>query len=417
MRDIEPAPRPYLMKNKVQHYAWGQKGRQSYIADFLGLTTDADAPHAEIWMGTHPNGPSDIITDSHRLSLAQLIERDPERILGRNVAHEFSNSLPFLFKILSAGEPLSIQAHPDRHQARLLHQNDPAHYPDSNHKPELAVALDSLDALLGFKNLEGIRETFRRTPELFQWIEGEEWETMITTNAPISMIDEEILLKKMYQSILKAAIDAPEQLIQTNQRIKNRLENEKKHLTTQERLFMDLEPRYTSKDIGLLMIFLLQMIHLEKGEAIAIPPGIPHAYLKGNIIECMANSDNVVRAGLTPKFRDTNTLIDILDYRPPENPVITGGNDENDYTYPTPFNEFQITRMSLIKGEDRIIPFPSAPRIMLVTAGHLQLKWREGESVNAISLKRGMSVFVPACVDTLNMIADHNAEVYLASVP
>jgi mannose-6-phosphate isomerase len=141
--------KPYLLYNQIQPYEWGTRGKQAYIPNLLEIPTEENKPYAELWMGTHPAAPSQIDFDGGLVELHKVIKTYPVEILGVKTYAHFGANLPFLFKVLSAGQALSIQAHPNRQQAIQLHSNDPQHYPDQNHKPEIAIALDELTVLLG----------------------------------------------------------------------------------------------------------------------------------------------------------------------------------------------------------------------------------------------------------------------------
>ena len=157
--------RPFRLLNKIQHYAWGARNEQAFIAKLLQLEVEKDKPYAELWMGTHPNAPSAVeINDQEKIPLDRFIKQFPKEVLGQKVIERFGVQLPFLFKVLSAGEALSIQAHPNKEQAAMLHQRDPEHYPDDNHKPEIAIALDQLTALVGFRPLTAVSYTHLTLP-------------------------------------------------------------------------------------------------------------------------------------------------------------------------------------------------------------------------------------------------------------
>ena len=168
---IKPEPRPYLLENKIQQYAWGARGKKAFIPQLLGMETKLNEPYAELWIGIHPNAPSEIKMGDSLFSLTEFIQNHPVEILGQSVSSAFSGTLPFLLKVLSAGEALSIQAHPSKEQARHLHAQDPEHYPDDNHKPEIAIALDSLTALAGFKRFIELQQTLLTYPELSEFID------------------------------------------------------------------------------------------------------------------------------------------------------------------------------------------------------------------------------------------------------
>ena len=163
-------PQPYLLKNTIQHYEWGTKGKNAFIPKLLNIKSEKDKPYAELWMGAHPKSPSKIVIDGNEFSLNEVIHQYPGEMLGSKTAKKFSNTLPFLFKVLSANEALSIQVHPDKKQAISLHKKDPINYPDSNQKIEIAIALDSLTALVGFKTFKEILKVLKDYPEIGEFI-------------------------------------------------------------------------------------------------------------------------------------------------------------------------------------------------------------------------------------------------------
>jgi len=167
-------PQPYMLENTIQHYEWGSRGKNAFIPQLLNIKTEKDKPYAELWMGAHPKASSKIIVDVKEIDLAEVIREYPIETLGRKTVKKFSNTLPFLFKVLSANEALSIQAHPSKRQAISLHKKDPIIYPDSNQKLEIAIALDSLTALVGFKPFNQIMQTLKKYPQIHHFI-GKEY--------------------------------------------------------------------------------------------------------------------------------------------------------------------------------------------------------------------------------------------------
>ena len=149
---------PYLLKGTLQHYAWGTQNKDAFIPHFINIPVERDTPYAELWMGAHPKAPSTLALDNNNMPLDKCIEMFPEEILGKAIFARFKQ-LPFLFKVLSAAQALSIQAHPNKAQAEKLHMQDPEHYPDDNHKPEIAIALSNLTALAGFKSFDSLINT------------------------------------------------------------------------------------------------------------------------------------------------------------------------------------------------------------------------------------------------------------------
>src|SRR5512143_3556822 len=160
--------RPFLLENSIQHYPWGERGKDAYIPRLLGVDVESeDTPFAELWIGTHPSAPSKVVVDSGKeMLLSELISEYPTEILGASVNEAFNGQLPFLLKVLSAREILSIQMHPNKQQALELHKQDPKNYPDTNHKPEIAIALDSLTALVGLIDDKELQSVIKRYPEL-----------------------------------------------------------------------------------------------------------------------------------------------------------------------------------------------------------------------------------------------------------
>jgi mannose-6-phosphate isomerase len=408
-------PRPYLMRNHIQHYAWGTRNDEAFIPRLLGTSPRPDTPYAELWMGAHPKAPSTVVVAGTAVSLDQWIAAHPLELLGPAVAERFSGRLPFLFKVLSAQEALSIQAHPDKAQAEVLHARDPEHYPDDNHKPELAVALDSLTALVGIKSLAGILDVLDRYPELADLV-GREIHHQLKTARNPAYPEQQSLARGVFAALIRRSATCAEELSRSIDRLAGRLTESAGELREEERLFLDLRQKYTGADVGLLAIFLLNLVHLRAGEGIYTPAGIPHAYLKGNIVECMANSDNVVRVGLTPKFKDAEALIDILDCQPEAVYFLAGDPESAEVTYQTPFAEFQVSRRRMEPGAEKSIA-GSGPQVVIVTRGDVLIRWGGDRESGAEALRQGQSVFVPALLEEFQVKAMRCAELFVAQVP
>lgn len=395
-KDIVIEARPYLLANKIQHYAWGAKDEDAFIPRFLGIEAEPDIPYAELWMGTHPNAPSDVIIDENTaIPLGELIDQAPQGILGKSLCKKFSGKLPFLFKILSIADALSIQVHPNKEQAELLHVKDPEHYPDDNHKPEIAIALESLTALVGFKSFPEMLQTLEEYPEIADFI---------GTNARDSV-------KSIYSIMVEKSTEYQDMLIQCIDRLAKRLSSSTNNLNEPEKLFLDLREKYTGADIGLFSIFLFNLVYLKKGQGVFLPARIPHAYLKGNIIECMANSDNVVRVGLTPKFKDAETLVNVLNYEPKPISIMEGMNESGEVEYQPPVSEFQIRWWKLDADEERNKANANKLEILLVTEGEISIGWGNEESV----FRKGQSILIPSILRDYTIKG--TAELFLVDVP
>jgi mannose-6-phosphate isomerase len=409
-------PRPYLLENQIQHYAWGTRDDAAFIPRLLGFTPEPGLPYAELWMGAHPSAPSRVVVDGVLVPLDRWIADHPSQILGDRVAEEFSRALPFLFKVLSAGEPLSIQAHPNKAQAAALHARDPEHYPDRNHKPELAIALDSVTALTGIRPLSGILEALDRYPELADFI-GPENCSRVNDARNASHQEQREGVRFLFSTLISRSVVREAELGLSIQRLAGRLSRSSAHPSEEEELFLALRRRYTGADVGLFAVFLLNLIHLEKGQGIFTRAGIPHAYVGGNIVECMANSDNVVRVGLTPKYKDARALVDILVCDSGSISVLENSADPTETVYQTPASEFQVSRWEMRPRTRRREMTRDSVRILLVTEGNVLVRWgvesERGEEV----FRRGQSMLIPACLKEFEMQATTFAEVFEAIVP
>lgn len=399
------------MQNPVQPYAWGTRDAGAFIPRLLGITPQPGTPYAELWMGAHPTAPSTVIVESQAVALNRWIDAHPEEILGREVAARFDNRLPFLFKVLSAGEVLSIQAHPNKAQAEALHARDPKNYPDDNHKPELAVALDSLTALMGIKPYAAIVEALERYPELAGFI-GQATCDELRLGAGAAEAEQWRLARQTFATLIARSITGERELAQTIDALAARLGRTLGSLREEERLFLDLRARYSGPDVGLLAIFMLNLIRLDAGQGIFIAAGMPHAYVRGNIIECMANSDNVVRVGLTPKFKDAQALVEILSHEPQPLTILDGGGD-SEVVYRTPAREFQVSRRRMRPGEEWVRTDSGRVAILLITQGEATLRWHDG----AETFRQGESILIPAMLDGFAVRAENPVELFKVEVP
>ncbi|MFC2037624.1 mannose-6-phosphate isomerase, class I [Chloroflexota bacterium] len=410
------APRPYLLVNKIQHYVWGTRGKDAFIPRFLGLEAEPGRPYAELWIGAHIKAPSDVVLDGSAVSLRQLLSQYPLEILGEGVARRFSGSLPFLFKVLSAAEALSIQVHPSKEQARVLHARDPEHYPDDNHKPELVIALDSLMALIGFKSFSGILQTLENYPELADLIGEDVCHELRDLRNP-SPLEQREYVRRIYSTLVSRSLSHPEGLAEASSRLSERLGAATGGLSEEERLFLALERQYPASDVGLFSLFLLNLVHLKKGQGMFIKAGIPHAYLKGNVVECMANSDNVVRVGLTPKFKDAGTLVKILDYEPRAVSALEGVPDSERIIYRTSASEFQVSLWKLASGMERREATEGKPIVFLISKGNVLFIWDVGLESGEQVFHQGQSVLIPACLKEFRLRAQSAVELFEVEVP
>ncbi|KAI0795017.1 mannose-6-phosphate isomerase [Abortiporus biennis] len=387
----------------TQKYDWGKIGLSSKVAQCAqsipGFQVDENAPYAELWMGTHPTSPSHLFSDPSQ-SLASHLEAHPE-LIGDAVITRFADTgaskgnLPFLFKVLSIGKALSIQTHPDKETAKKLHEARPDVYKDSNHKPEMALALTPFTALCGFRPLPNIARYMSSTPELVALIPTSIAHKFLSiAQSPTSSeAEEKAALKDLFAAIMTAEEHTfKEQLFKLVQRYNGGgpLENEQ----DVKDLVLKLDSQFPG-DIGVFCAFLLNYVQLKPGEAIFLAAGEPHAYVSGDIIECMATSDNVIRAGLTPKLRDVPNLVSGLTYTAGESSrhlVQPSRFSSSSHTtlYDPPIPEFSVLDVVLKSGENETHKPIDGPSLAIVVKGTGAVKWDGG----GFDVKEGNVFFV-----------------------
>lgn len=390
-------PQPYKLVNHIQNYEWGTKGKSAYIPNLLGFE-GKDKPYAELWIGGHSRLSSEVVIDGKLFALKEIVETYPNELLGKSVVEKFGNKIPFLLKVLSVNKALSIQTHPNKQQAIELHKNDSDNYPDNNHKPEIAIALGDFLALVGFRPLEEIENNLKFFPQLSYFI-GE------NIVAEFVCSKENGGLKKLFSELMNAAANTY-MLKQTIISIKREIE-QKSTLSVDEKLFLILYDQ-AGIDVGLLVMFLLNVVELKDGEAIYTPAGTPHAYLKGNIIECMANSDNVVRAGLTPKFKDVTGLVKILSYEFGKPKLVGKIRDGNIKKFDVDVDEFEIEKIQL-KKESIELATDNRLEIIMTLKG-------EASCGNEV-VKKGESLLLPALLSKYSISTKSRVTIFRVTIP
>jgi mannose-6-phosphate isomerase len=370
---------PLILHNPVRSYAWGST---TVIPELLGQAPTGE-PQAELWIGAHPGAPSTVDVDETRLTLTELIEKDPEGTLGKAVLDRFGPRLPFLLKILAIEQPLSIQAHPTKEQAEAGFAAEEAGgvpvdaphrlYRDRSHKPEMVVALTDVKALLGFRPP---RESAAVLDELNIPL-LREYAEILRQGDPaglLHIVRRWLLMPADEVAPLVAAI------VQGARRLATELGP----------LIVTLGALYPG-DRGVLLALLMRYERLRAGEAAFVAAGVPHAYLKGVAVEAQASSDNTLRAGLTPKHVDAAELARVLRYdaehepRLPPRPAGAGH-----VAFTPPADEFRLDRIAL--GPASVSIGTGDPRIVLITEGSAELM----ASSAAVRLDRGRAAFVPA---------------------
>ncbi|XP_062150591.1 mannose-6-phosphate isomerase 1-like isoform X3 [Alnus glutinosa] len=313
------------LRCSVQCYDWGRRGQHSLVARLFarnsGSEIQQDKSYAELWMGTHESGPSFVVQTSvdnavsvgpEDVSLKSWVSENPDA-LGEKVLDKWGCDLPFLFKVLSVAKALSIQAHPDKELARAMHKARPDMYKDENHKPEMALAITEFEALCGFISLEELKGVLLNVPEIVELVGSADANQILHLDEQDGEEKAKSVLRSAFTQLMLAS---KETITEAVSKIKSRLhmESQVRQLTDKELLVLRLEKQYPG-DVGVISAFFFNYVKLNPGEALYLGANEPHAYIFGECIECMATSDNVVRAGLTPKHRDVQTLCSMLTYR------------------------------------------------------------------------------------------------------
>lgn len=397
--------KPYKLINKIQHYEWGTMNDGAFIPNLLNIEPEKNVPYAELWIGTHEKAPSEITINKKNYKLNELFEKFPKEFLGEYIITKFGNKLPFLLKVLSASKALSIQTHPSVEQAYKLNAADPVNYPDRNHKPEIAVALDSLTSLAGFRPIIEIKELLNSRYEFRKYYGGKLVDEFLNEEENGKS---EKLIGEFVNIVLKSADDTDFLKNIIDEVIINIKNNN--NPTPHEKIVSEQFEEY-GYDVGLLIILFMNIVILEKSQAIFTGPGIPHAYLKGNIVECMANSDNVVRAGLTPKFKDIKTLTEILNYEFTI-PKILNEDKQKNVKFESPTEEFSLSSFNLKKNDSIEFVNKGRIKIFLVTEGEIEVRWSDKSE----SFIKGDSFLKPAIMDSFNILTNTSAEFFVVEV-
>ncbi|MGC1213158.1 MAG: mannose-6-phosphate isomerase, class I [Micromonospora sp.] len=355
-----------LLQGRIRDYAWGSR---TAIAELQGRPVPSDGPEAELWLGAHPGAPATVDRDGTSVSLTDLLVAEPAHWLGERLVGRFGTRLPFLLKVLAAEAPLSLQAHPDAEQARAGHAADAGrvNYVDPYHKPELLVALSPFEALCGFRDplesaaaieafgvpaLEPVVAALRTGPVglreavrlLLTWPEAERAGLVADVLAAEAAGPDAVLARAL-------AVDYP-------------------------------------ADPGVVVALLLHHVRLAPGEAIWMPAGNLHAYLRGTGVEIMAASDNVLRGGLTPKRVDVNELLRVLRFEVLDDPVVPPVPvAPGVVTWLVPVEDFALHRVVVAAGTPGVRLALPGPRVVLCRAGKLAVD----DGVGTVTLGPGQA--------------------------
>jgi len=355
-------------------------------------------------------------------TLKDYIVAHPE-LLGDKVRNHFGDDLPFLFKVLAIRKALSIQAHPDKALAKRLHQERPNIYKDDNHKPEMAVAITEFSGFCGFLPVEKIAEYLSFVPELVQLIGSsvaEAFRDAVTQSQPTHETIK-ACLKDTFARLMNAKdADVQREVSALTERYqKGDVKGCEKGVKD---LILELSRQYPG-DVGIFCTFFLNVVKLQAGQAAFLKANEPHAYLYGDIMECMATSDNVVRAGLTPKLRDVPTLVSMLTYTwgPADSQIMPPTKfraTKATTLYDPPIQEFSVLLTKLEVGQDERHDAIDGPSILIVTEGTGRLSWKEkdGEERTISAETQGLVYFVGAGVPVDFVAGDSGLTFYRAFV-
>lgn len=368
----------FALTNEVRHYAWGSRTR---LAEFRGHPAPSAEPEAELWIGAYPGSPSRLADGR---TLLQLIAEDPEAVLGTAGVTRFGPRLPFLMKVLAIGAPLSLQAHPDAAQAQrgfaaeeaagVPLQDPTRHYRDARHKPELLCALTPVEAFCGFR---AVPDTVALLDEL-------------------AVPELDGLRDALSESGLKAAVawvtelgghDVPGAVAALGKSAGT--VSDGAHLPALQWISR-LSESY-SQDRGVVLALLCAYVRLEPGQALSIPAGCLHAYLTGVGVEVMAESDNVLRGGLTSKHVDVVELQRVLTLQDGGPDILNGETDIAGRTrFSTQVEEFALVRHAITEAT---LLDGHRPSLLLTVEGTARLTARDGTQ---LGLSRGQAAFVRA---------------------
>lgn len=397
----------YKLTGKVQHYAWGGT---AYIPQLLGISNTTQQPYAEYWMGAHASAASLIEQNAnHRIALNELIVNNPAQWLGEKTAARFG-SLPYLFKVLDVKDMLSIQVHPSKAEAEkgFARENEAGialnaphrNYKDDNHKPEVMVALSEFWLLHGFKEKDLLHRILQET---------EEFQTLLP-----------VFEKEGYYGLYKQVMELPQVTVDN---LLSPLLQEAEPLYKANQLSKS-DPaywacktvtshngNYTGIDRGIFSIYFFNIVQLQPGQAIFQGAGVPHAYLEGQNIELMSNSDNVLRGGLTPKHIDVPELLKHTLFEGIVPQIMNGEKHGAETVYHCPVPDFEVSSITVNKlSAYRHTAF--SVEILLLTEGEADITTPE----QTFHLKKGESVLVGAS-ETYSISAGTKAILYKAGVP
>lgn len=380
-----------VVTGSVQNYAWGST---TVIPDFLGVESDG-RPQAELWFGAHPMAPSLVGS----VSLPRLIEADPARVIGAASVARFGPRLPYLLKVLAAAQPLSLQAHPTRTGAEIgfareetagIDRSAPHRlYRDDWPKPEMLVALDDVEALCGFREPGRTYGLFARlgVPAATELVAPLQFGGPEQLSAVFARM---LGLAAGERAVVARVVAAAADLVESSAR--SGAQPDEPELVRFARTAVELDT-YHPGDPGVLAGLLMNRLSFGRFEGLYLPARNLHAYLSGTGVEIMANSDNVMRGGLTPKHIDVAELVSVLDFTPGVPKLVdVVAEGAGIWRYVTPAPEFAMWRVDLSPdtgGGSITLPGAGSGRMVLVVEGSVEVSDR----TSTLTLAQGTAIY------------------------
>jgi len=365
----------FRLSGKVQHYPWGGT---SFLPQLLGLANPDNRPFAEYWLGAHDQASSEVLVEGKSAGrLNDIIRGFPRETLGADVYHIFGR-LPYLMKILDVQEMLSIQVHPSKKMAEIEFaaenrrgiplDSSGRNYKDDNHKPEIMVALSDFWLLHGFRPKAFMDQILEVTPELrflLPVFQNGGYKSLYHTVMKMDQAEINLVLSPLLSRIMPVYIEG------------------KLDKGSPDFWACRAALSFAGKnriDRGIFSIYLFNLLRLNPGEGIFQDAGLPHAYLEGQNVELMANSDNVLRGGLTSKHVDVRELMKHVRFEETvPQPLQKDGSIPGITVFSTPAPDFELSRVDL-KKEGSVNVQSASAEISVLLKGRIAVREHQGNA-------------------------------------
>ena len=396
----------YRIEGKVQNYDWGGK---SFIPNLISINQKTNVTYAEYWLGAHAKAPSMIKTNQENISLDVFLNQNLAENLGLKVLNDFGK-LPYLFKVLDVHKMLSIQVHPTIEAAKIGYDlenkkgipltGNNRNYKDKNHKPEIMVALSDFWLLHGFLEREKLIKNLKDTEELNFLLK--------------------VFLEKGYFGLYQKVMEFTQEEVNTILKplldrisvkfLKNELEKSSPEYWAAKSV---MHKDFQNLDKGIFSIYFFNILNLSVGEAIFQDAGMPHAYLEGKNMELMANSDNVLRGGLTSKHIDVEELFKNTKFEETIPVILYGVEDKtnSEIVYKTKAKDFELSKIELLATSTHT-SISNSVEILIVMKGSAIVM----QSEESLYLEKGQSILIKPNT-AYKIKTDAEVEIYKAGVP